>query len=210
MMRHVLLAGATAMAALLLWSPEPAAAQNQKASAKTYSPRRTAPRTADGHPDLQGTYDLATITPLERPFGSPAVYTKEEARKRETVAALQREKGDEAIQGDRKAPPTGGDGSIGPAGNVGGYNTGWLDPGSVFSVVNGEAQSSIVVDPADGRVPPLTQAALQRAVGSWARPTSDAQETTNDPGLEKAPGAYDDPERRPLGERCLLGFGSTS
>jgi hypothetical protein len=205
-MRHVLLAGATAMAALLLWSPEPAAAQNQKASAKTYSPRRT----ADGHPDLQGTYDLATITPLERPFGSPAVYTKEEARKRETVAALQREKGDEAIQGDRKAPPKGGDGSIGPAGNVGGYNTGWLDPGSVFSVVNGEARSSIVVDPADGRVPPLTQAALQRAVGSRARPTSDAQETTNDPGLEKAPGAYDDPERRPLGERCLLGFGSTS
>jgi len=42
-----------------------------------------------------------------------------------------------------------------------------------------------------------------------ARPTSDAQES-NDPGLEKAPGAYDDPERRPLGERCLLGFGSTS
>ncbi len=42
-----------------------------------------------------------------------------------------------------------------------------------------------------------------------ARPTSDAQES-NDPGLEKAPGAYDDPERRPLGERCMLGFGSTS
>ena len=42
-----------------------------------------------------------------------------------------------------------------------------------------------------------------------ARPTSDTQES-NDPGLEKAPGAYDDPERRPLGERCLLGFGSTS
>ena len=32
----------------------------------------------------------------------------------------------------------------------------------------------------------------------------------NDRGLETAPGAYDDPERRPLGERCLLGFGSTA
>jgi hypothetical protein len=42
-----------------------------------------------------------------------------------------------------------------------------------------------------------------------ARPTSDAAES-NDPGLETTPGAYDDPERRPLGERCLLGFGSTS
>jgi hypothetical protein len=40
-----------------------------------------------------------------------------------------------------------------------------------------------------------------------ARPTSDAQE--NDPGFE-GPTAYDDMERRPLGERCLLGFGSTS
>jgi hypothetical protein len=51
-------------------------------------------------------------------------------------------------------------------------------------------------------------AARQRAASRNARPTSDAQES-NDPGLE-APGAYDDPERRPLGERCLLGFGSTS
>src|SRR5438093_71298 len=40
------------------------------------------------------------------------------------------------------------------------------------------------------------------------RPTSDAAES-RDPGLEP-PGSYDDPERRPLGERCLLGFGSTS
>jgi hypothetical protein len=42
-----------------------------------------------------------------------------------------------------------------------------------------------------------------------ARPTSDATES-NDPGLDPTPGAYDDPERRPLGERCLLGFASTS
>jgi hypothetical protein len=45
-------------------------------------------------------------------------------------------------------------------------------------------------------------------LASAARPTSDAAES-NDPGLEP-PGSYDDPERRPLGERCLLGFGSTS
>jgi len=45
-------------------------------------------------------------------------------------------------------------------------------------------------------------------VASIARPTSDATES-RDPGLEP-PGSYDNPEQRPLGERCLLGFGSTS
>ena len=55
----------------------------------------------------------------------------------------------------------------------------------------------------------MTPAARQRLGALLARPTSDATQS-NDPGLETAPGAYDDPERRPLGERCLLGFGSTS
>ena len=38
------------------------------------------PRTADGHPDLQGTYDLGTITPLERRAGTPLVLTDEDAK----------------------------------------------------------------------------------------------------------------------------------
>jgi hypothetical protein len=167
-------------------------------------------RTGDGHPDLQGTYDLATLTPLERPAGAPAVYSKEEVRKREAATARAMKEGDRAIRGDRSAPPKGGDGSPGPAGNVGGYNTGWLDPGSTYTVIDGEARSSIIVDPPNGRIPPLAPVAVQRSAALRAQPTSDAQENTNDPGLEKAPGAYDDPERRPLGERCLLGFGSTS
>ena len=41
------------------------------------------PRMPDGHPDLQGTYDLGTITPLERRAGSPLVLTDEEAKKGE-------------------------------------------------------------------------------------------------------------------------------
>ena len=49
------------------------------------SPKKpySAKRMPDGHPDLQGTYDLATMTPMERPAGSPLVLTKEEAAKRE-------------------------------------------------------------------------------------------------------------------------------
>jgi hypothetical protein len=163
----------------------------------------------DGHLDLQGTYDLATLTPMERPAGTPLVLTKEEASKREAAFARERAKGDERIAGDRTAPPKGGDGSPGAAGNVGGYNTGWLDPGSTFAVVDGEKRASMIINPPDGRIPPLTPAAAKRLAGLRGRPTSDAQES-NDPGLDPTPGVYDDPERRPLGERCILGFGSTS
>lgn len=187
--------------AVSLLAAQLALAQN----GKPYSPRRL----TDGHPDLQGTYDVATITPLERPAGMPAAYTKEQAQRREQAAAKMRAEGDRAIRGDRSAPPKGGDGSAGAAGNVGGYNTGWLDPGSTYTVVNGEIRSSIIVDPPNGKVPPLS-AAARKAIAMRVQPTSDAQENANDPGLEKAPGAYDDPERRPLGERCLLGFGSTA
>ncbi|HEX6896558.1 MAG TPA: hypothetical protein VF146_14865 [Bryobacteraceae bacterium] len=203
--RIAVLLGLPALAALFISTAVPAAAQNSTTPAKKYSP----PRMPDGHPDLQGTYDLATITPIERTAGTPLVLSNEQALKMETQRAAQRERADAPIDGNRAAPPKGGDGSRGAAGNVGGYNSGWLDPGSTFTVVNGQKRSSLIVDPADGRVPPLTAAARQRMAQQGARPTSDAQESS-DPGLDPTPGAYDDPERRPLGERCMLGFGSTS
>src|SRR5580704_14800835 len=128
------------------------------------------PRMPDGHPDLQGTYDLATLTPMERPISAKsAVLTPEEAAKLEHEAAATRERGDQSIKADRAAPPKGGDGSVGAAGNVGGYNTGWLDPGSSYTVVNGEKRSSIVVDPPNGRVPAMSPAAVQRATAARAR-----------------------------------------
>src|SRR5271169_2172918 len=173
-------------------------------SPKPYS----GPRMPDGHPDLQGTYDLATLTPMERPAGAKLVLTAAEAARLEKAAAARTAATERPISGDRAAPPKGGDGSSGAAGNVGGYNTFWLDPGSRYSVVDGQIRASIVVDPPDGRVPPVTAKARQRMAALRARPTSDTQES-HDPGLEP-PGSYDDPERRPLGERCLLGFASTS
>jgi len=198
---------AMAAMATVLWSIYPAAAQNASAPKKTSGLKRM----PDGHPDLQGTYDLATLTPMERSQGSKLVITNEEAAKLEKQTAMMRALGDAPLKGDRGAPPKGGDGSTGPAGNVGGYNTGWLDPGTAYTVVDGQKRTSLLIDPPDGRVPPMTPQAMARFrdAAARARPTSDAQES-NDPGLEKAPGAYDDPERRPLGERCLLGFGSTS
>ncbi len=175
-------------------------------------PTGTAPvtRTADGHPDLQGVYDLATLTTLERPGGVPLVMTDEQAVKLEKGVLDRIERASLPSKGDRDAPPVGGDGSVGAAGNVGGYNNFWIDSGTQYNLIDGQKRSSIVIDPPDGRVPQLTQEARRRAAARVVQTTSDESSREDDPGLERAPGAYDDPERRPLGERCLLGFGSTS
>src|SRR5215468_4107355 len=150
-----------------------AGAQAPKPAAKGY----VAPRTPDGHPDLQGTYDLATLTPLERPAGAKAALTDAEATKLENAVADQNEQRGKAISANRTAPPKGGDGSTGAAGGVGGYNNFWLDAGSSYTMVNGEKRTSIVIDPPDGHVPPLTPAARQRALARLVRPTSDATES---------------------------------
>jgi hypothetical protein len=170
--------------------------------------RSAVPRLPDGHPDLSGTYDLSTLTPIERQAGSPLVLTDEEATKLERDVAARKDYQAAPIKADRSAPPVGGDGSKGPAGNVGGYNSFWIDSGSLYTVVDGRKRASILIDPADGRVPQMTPQARQRLAGN-ARPTSDQTAREDDPGFE-GNGAYDDPERRPLGERCLMGFGSTS
>jgi len=198
MKRRILFASiALGVAGLALATPVRLAGQ----AAQTYSP----PRLPDGRPDLQGTYDLATLTPLERPDGMKAVLTADEVAKIQRAVAAQIALGNRPSSADRAAPPKGGDGSRGAAGNVGGYNSFWLDPGSTYTMVNGEARTSLVIDPPDGRLPPLKPAARQRLGALLARPSAE-----NDPGLDPTPGAYDNPERRPLGERCLLGFGSAA
>jgi hypothetical protein len=210
-MRQLTIAAATAIliSCGLTWQ---AAVDAQQRTAATPAQRQASavPRTPDGHPDLQGVYDVATLTPLERPttFGNNLTMTDEQARRLEQAVADRKQRASLPSDANRSAPPIGGDGSTGAAGNVGGYNNFWIDNGETYVTVNGQKRTSIIVDPPDGRVPALVQAARQRAAARNARPTSDAQET-NDPGLEGV-SAYDDPERRPLGERCLLGFGSTS
>ncbi len=59
-------------------------------------------------------------------------------------------------------------------------------------------------------LPPYNAAAKARRAGGRGLPTSDAGESTMKPEARAAPGAFDNPEQRPLSERCLLGFGSTS
>ena len=205
--RAIVVAGFAVAVAFAL---RPALAGQAGKSGGGEAPRSTVvPRTADGRVDLQGTYDLATLTPLDRPAGQPLVLTEEQAVRLEQQVRDRNLRSAAPIAGERAAPPRGGDGSVGAAGNVGGYNSFWIDAGSQYTVIDGQKRTSIVVDPSDGRVPPLTPQARQRNAARVIRTTSDEAVRENDPGLE-GPGAYDDPERRPLGERCLMGFGSTA
>ena len=166
-------------------------------------------RTPWGEPDLQGLWNTATLTPLERPveLGNKLTLTDAEADTIEKAEAARIERAARPSNPDRVAPPVGGDGSTGAAGNVGGYNNFWIDRGDSNNRVDGQIRTSIIIDPPNGRVPPLTDEAIRRnAAARRAAPTSDAPESAE----TREPGAYDNPEQRPLGERCIVGFGSTS
>ena len=170
------------------------------------------PRTADGHPDLQGNWTNATITPLERMRpNTPLVLTEEAARDEETRTAAAIEAREAPSNPNREAPPVGGEVRKSPnaeptylervwqagAGVVGGYNSFWVDPGDRVLRVDGQARSSILIDPPDGRVPAYTPEARARL--------AKAAETRKSQGTE-----YDHPELRPLGERCITSFGNNA
>ncbi|MBM4185013.1 MAG: hypothetical protein FJ207_12500 [Gemmatimonadetes bacterium] len=185
------LAIAAAFAALLiggLVAPLSAQAPARRAS------QSEIPRTPDGRPDLQGNWSNATITPIQRPEGQPPVLSSAEVAQIEGNRASRIEEAAAPTDPDRAAPPVGGDGSSGAAGGVGGYNYFWIDAGDRVAIVNGQARSSLIMDPESGRRPPLTQEAQRRM--------SDARAS--------APrfGQYDNPENRPMAERCILSFGS--
>jgi hypothetical protein len=207
-MPNRLLTAAVVAMALAAVSLMPASIAGQASKATLTSKASSIPRTPDGTPDLSGMYDLATLTPVERAPGTPLILSDEQALELEQKVAATKDQRAAPIKGDRDAPPLGGDGSPGAAGNVGGYNSFWIDSGSRYSVVDGRKRASIVIDPPDGRVPEAKPEARQRLTRN-VRPTSDQAAREDDPGFE-GNGAYDDPERRPLGERCLMGFGSTS
>ena len=186
-----LVAGATSL--VFVSTLTPLASQAPVGAARPW----TMPRTPDGHPDLQGNWNNGTITPIDRPTGAPAVYTEQQALRIEKGQADRVNRLAQPSDPNRTAPPKGGDGSTGAAGNVGGYNNFWIDSGDRVAIVNGERRSSLIVDPPDGRMPPLTEAAKKRAADRVQ-------------ALRTRGGEYDHPEFRPLAERCLLSFGSNA
>jgi hypothetical protein len=138
----------------------------QTVAAKKWTP----PRTPDGQPDLQGIWTNGTITPFERPreLEGKQFLTPEEA------AVVEKQ----VVQSRVDRPPAPGD--------PGGYNEFWWDRGT--KVVR-TRRTSLVVDPPDGRIPPLRPEAQKRMDNARA-------------AARQHPA--DGPENRSLQERCLL------
>lgn len=140
-------------------------------------PAFTVPRTSWGDPDLQGVWDYRTITPFERrqELGDRAFYTDEEVAELEGRAARRMD----------QAP----DGTA-PANLV--HAEYLTDPGRY---VDESRRTSLIVDPPNGRMPPLTPAAQERqAQQAQARAAA---------GPARPGGRADSYADRSLLERCI-------
>ena len=131
------------------------------------------PRTPDGQPDLQGVWTNGTLTPFERPaaLGDKQFFTEEE------TAAYEKTRIQETNV-DRPEARRPGD--------TGAYNQFWFDRGD--HVVK-TRRTSLVIDPPNGKVPPMT-AGAQKLLDEYRA------------NLELHPA--DGPENRLLTERCIL------
>jgi hypothetical protein len=150
------------------------------------------PRTEFDQPDLQGVWNYASNTPLQRPeeFGEKEFLTPAEIAKmkadRETAIAANVER-------------TTGGGR--PQAGVGGYNDFWVESAELQE----NSRTSLIIYPKNGRFPALVESAEAQV--------SDASGITEIPGnrpvLYTVGGiASDGPEDRGLSERCLVGFNS--
>src|SRR5580658_6968990 len=113
-------------------------------------PATTLPRTPDGRPNLEGIWTNNTLTPLERPIDLRDTPTLTEqaaaAYEKQVVTGRNRDRRD----GDAEV-------DVGRA-----YNELFFDQGARLARIGGTIRSSIIVDPPDGRVPPLTPEAQKR------------------------------------------------
>jgi hypothetical protein len=163
-------------------------AQNQAAAKPAPAPGKkyVAPRTPDGQPDLQGVWANNNATPLERPVALAGKATLTETE----VAAL-KSRAEELFSGDGDAAfgddvfvalVNGAKKFTSADATTGNYNQFWIADRDF------DNRTSLVTEPADGRIPPLTPEAQKRR----ATPTAD-----------RSLRGFNGPEDRGLSERCI-------
>jgi hypothetical protein len=164
-----------------------AAASSFAQPAKSPAKSPAIPRTPDGHPDFQGVWTNATLTPMVRPaaYAAKPTVTEAEAKAFEKAAA-------EELQANDGASDSPGLRAAG-SGGTGGYNVLFIDRGSQLASVDGVKRTSLIIDPPDGKMPPYTKEANQRLAQMF-----------------RSFMTYDSVKDRPVSERCLVGFSSTS
>jgi len=172
--------------ACVSFAPSDASAQTQSAAKPAPAKKYVAPRTADGQPDLQGVWANNNATPLERPAALAGKATLTDAE----VAVL-KAKADELFSGDGDAAfgddvfvalVSGAKKFSSSDAATGNYNQFWIADRDF------DNRTSLVTDPADGRIPPLTPEAKARR----ATPTAD-----------RSLRGFNGPEDRGLSERCI-------
>ena len=156
-----------------------AASAQSGESGRTHS--GAAARTPWGHPDLQGVWSIATLTPFERPatLADKQVLTEQEAAELETQTLVNNNQ-------DRR------DGAGTDADVARAYNDFWWDRGTKLASTR---QTALVIDPPDGRVPALTPEGQARATARAARGFNSWEERSLwerciTRGLPMVPGPY--------------------
>jgi hypothetical protein len=149
------------------------------------------PRTPEGRPDLAGIWTYATLTPLERPieFAGKAFLTDAEA------SAYEKRTLDVQNRDRRDGEGPAGRGPDGRTDLDRAYNQVWWEYGAK---VVGTRRTSLIIDPQDGQIPPLTPEGLRRAEDKRGLWTANGEYEGGAKGL-----SFDSYLDRPLQERCL-------